>query len=101
MEPLKIMGDWYHSAKMGDSGPPVVEIWILNRKKQMFQINDNLDLYILVIIISFVSLVSFLLIVSLKIEIDYILYFLNIVNQEDIAHQKSKRTIKEIKNAVQ
>ena len=39
-------------------------------------------LYILVIIISFVSLVSFLLIVSLKIEIDYILYFLNIVNQE-------------------
>ena len=67
----------------------------------MFQINDNLDLYILVIIISFVSLVSFLLIVSPKIEIDYILYFLNIVNQEDIAHQKSKRIIKEIKNDVQ
>ena len=67
----------------------------------MFQINDNLDLYILVIIISFVSLVSFLLIVSLNIDIDYILYFLNIVNQEDIAHQKSKRIIKEIKNDVQ
>ena len=46
IEPLNIMGDWYESAKRGDSGPLV--LWnfeFLQKKTQMLQINDNLDIF--------------------------------------------------------
>ena len=43
MEPLRIMGDWYYSAKMGNSGLPLWKYDFLQKKTQMFQINDDLD----------------------------------------------------------
>ena len=43
MEPLNIMGDWYESAKRGDSGPPV--LWnyeFLQKKHRCFKLTTTL-----------------------------------------------------------
>ena len=44
VEPTNIMGDWYYSAKMGDSGPFIVGLWFFTKKTQIFEINDDLDI---------------------------------------------------------
>ena len=47
MEPLDIMGEWYRVERKPTLEPPVVEILIFTEKKtQMIQINDDLDIVI-------------------------------------------------------
>ena len=47
MEPLDIMGEWYRVERKPTLEPPVVKILIFTEKKtQMIQINDDLDIVI-------------------------------------------------------
>ena len=44
MEPLNIMGDWYQVERKPTLAPLVIEKYFLQKKTQMFQINDDFDI---------------------------------------------------------
>ena len=49
-EPLNIMGDWNQVERKPTLKPPVVELWFFSSEKTlMFQINDDLDIYIILL----------------------------------------------------